>query len=91
MLVDGVANISSVFYSHLITVVALHLFHYTAFCISVVGAGVSWVMMLVELINISARYIHVRLFLSAFLDLLFFDPFLVHTTYVTVIVMYKRI
>ena len=38
MLVDGVANISSVFYSHLITVVALHLFHYTAFCIAVVGA-----------------------------------------------------
>ena len=37
MLVDGVANISSVFYSHLITVVALHLFHYTAFCIAVVG------------------------------------------------------
>ena len=38
MLVDGVANISSVFYSHLITVVALHLFHYKALCIAVVGA-----------------------------------------------------
>ena len=35
--VECVANISSVFYSHLITVVALHLFHYTALCIAVVG------------------------------------------------------
>ena len=44
MLVDGVANISSVFYSHLITVVALHLFHHTSLplCIAVVGAEGLW-------------------------------------------------
>ena len=35
--VECVANISSVFYSHLITVAALHLFLYTALCIAVVG------------------------------------------------------
>ena len=51
--VECAANISSVFYSHLITVVAPHLFHYTAFCIAVVGEGGSGVMMLVELINTS--------------------------------------
>ena len=40
--VECVANISSVFYSHLITVVAPHLFHYSALCIAVVGAEGLW-------------------------------------------------
>ena len=53
--VECVANISSVFYSHLITVVALHLFHYTTrhSALLMWGQRGSGVMMLVELINTS--------------------------------------